>query len=79
MDEMSPPMVGAYIEIEDLVGAVVEQVGQFKDMAAWERFPFKGAGGVGIAPDDDIHSITLLSKAAFEQGKIWWALLRFRD
>jgi hypothetical protein len=55
------------------------QVGGFKNMEAWIAFPFKGAGGVGINPADNIHEIKMLSIAAFNDGKIWWALVKCID
>ena len=73
--EMPAPEVGAYIEIEDLIGAEVKQVGHFKNLAAWESFPHKGCGGVAIGPGEDIHSIAGLTVHDFQAGKIWWAVL----
>ena len=78
-DYMPVPKKGEIIQIEDFNYARVVQVGGFKDLAAWQMFPFKGAGGVGVGPDEDIHEIAMLSVNAFKKGKIWWALVTFLD
>ena len=67
--EMPVPKKGEIIQIEDFNYARVVQVGGFKDLAAWQMFPFKGAGGVGVGPDEDIHEIAMLSANAFKKGK----------
>ena len=75
--EIRAPAVGSYLEIEDMVGCIVKEVGSFKDLKAWHRFPCKGKGGVSIGPDENIHEIAGLSEADFNAGNIWWAVLEF--
>jgi hypothetical protein len=75
--ELPPPSPGDYLEIEELTGCVVKQVGGFANLKSWYNFPFKGAGGVGLDDPKEIHDITYLDEAAFESGQVWWALLEF--
>ena len=75
--EAPPPHVGSWIEVESLVEARVIQVGHFKNLQAWQHFPFWGKGGVACRDRDEIHTLGGLSKETFEQGKVWWALLEF--
>ncbi len=75
--EMLPPDVGEYLEIEGLSGAIVKQVGGFVSRQAWATFPFKGAGGVALDHADDIHKIPGLEETEFDRGRVWWALLEF--
>jgi hypothetical protein len=77
--ECTPPIVGDYIEIEQMCGAQVLQVGGFSSLLQWQEFPFKFEGGVGIDRNhpDDIHLVRSLSEKEFNSGKVWWALLKF--
>jgi hypothetical protein len=77
--ECTPPSVGDYIEIEQMCGAQVLQVGGFSSLLQWQEFPFKFEGGVGIDRNhpDDIHLVRSLSEKEFNSGKVWWALLKF--
>ena len=75
--EVPPPSPGDYLEIEELAGCVVKQVGGFANLESWHKFPFKGAGGVGLHDPREIHDISYLDEAAFEAGEVWWALLEF--
>jgi hypothetical protein len=79
VSEMPPPLLGSYLEIEEMAGARVRQVGRFGSLQQWQDFPFKGAGGVGLEPgkEHEIHSIATLSRTEFEKGRVWWVLLDF--
>lgn len=63
--------------MEGMCGAIVKQVGGFSCTADWDKFPFKGQGGVALDCPSDVYFIPGLKIENFDAGDVWWMLLEF--